>query len=123
MSYTIVGTKTSTELIIEPPILVVDKSVEMGATDVRAQYEVTAAFVTIEKGDEDYLDVTLKGYRLTKAGKRRTNARFDVIPTCYVTTRHPDGNMTFDSDAFDTVKQDAILAASGVDPEDNPEAG
>lgn len=116
--FEIVSTQTVTTLQIDPAIVVVDKQVEMGSTEVRAQYEVTTATVTVEKeGDEDYVDVTLKGYRLTKAGKPRTNARWEVIPPCYVTTRYPDGNMTFDSSAYDAIKQDAILAASGVQPE------
>lgn len=116
--FEIVSTQTVTTLQIDPAIVVVDKQVEMGSTEVRAQYSVTAAIVTVEKeGDEDYVDVTLKGYRLTKSGKPRTNARFEVIPPCYVTTRYPDGNMTFESGAYDAVKQDAILAASGVQPE------
>ena len=117
--FEIVGTKVITELRLDPPVVVVDKQVEMGSTDVRAQYTVTTAFVEVEKreGETDYVDVVLKGYRLTKAGKPRTNARFEVIPPCYVTTRYPDGTMTFDSSAYDAIKQDAILAASGVQPE------
>lgn len=117
--FEIVSTQTVTTVQIDPAIVVVDKRVEMGSTEVRAQYSVTAAVVTVEKehATEDYVDVVLKGYRLTKTGKPRTNARWEVIPPCYVATRYPDGNMTFDSSAYEAIKQDAILAASGVQPE------
>lgn len=115
----VIRSKTITTVAFDPTVVLVDKVVTMGATDVREQYEVVHAEVT-EYGDSDSdfgAHVRLLGYRLSKRGKRGVNARYVEVPLCYVTTRLPDGTVTYSSEERQRLEKDALAAAAGNPPE------
>ena len=113
----VIRSKTITTVAFDPTVVLVDKVVTMGATDVREQYEVVHAEVT-EYGDSDFSpSVRLLGYRLSKRGKRGVNARYVEVPLCYVTTRLPDGTVTYSSEERQRLEKDALAAAAGNPPE------
>jgi hypothetical protein len=114
----VIRTKTITTVAFDPTVVLVDKVVSMGATQVIDRYEVVHAEVT-EYGDSDFSPtVRLLGYRLSKrSGKRGVNARYVEVPPCYVTTRLPDGTVTFSSEERQRLEKDALAAAAGNPPE------
>lgn len=105
---TVVNSRTVTNVVIDPPVTLTDKTVSMGDTDIRAQYAITRAIVESYSDEEGKPSVTLRGFRLTKRGKVRENAREEFVPTCYVTTRYPDGTITFASDDTDALVESVL---------------
>ena len=105
----IVKKETNYTLDLPTPIVLEEKVVRMGETRVDKSYELTQVRVVVS--DSGYCTAIVRGFELTKTGKRKkrsADAMAEYVPVVAVITMHEDGTSTFDESAYRAIEQEAI---------------